>query len=111
MDGNSASNATICCIYFHIQTKLKREQQNMYKAAIILLVLCIGHALSSDDVIVKNLKIYSNCEEFFIKAFCYSPTPLGASNPQAGVSAQSSINSNISRMKVDSVDGELTIWE
>jgi hypothetical protein len=54
----------------------------MYKvhAFVVLVVLFLGQATAANnDVIVKNLKIYVNCEEFFIKCFCYSPTPLGRS--------------------------------
>jgi hypothetical protein len=84
----------------------------MYKGAVILLVLCIGTALSENDVIVKNLKIYSNCEEFFIKAFCYAPSPRGLSNVAANVSLRIFILLlNRYRVKEDFVDGESIIWE
>ena len=42
--------------------------------------------LADQNVIVKDNRLYVNCEEFFIKSFCYSPTPLGRSDPESNVS-------------------------
>lgn len=33
--------------------------------------------VSCSDVVVKNLKLYVDGSEFFIKAMCYNPSPLG----------------------------------
>ena len=73
---------------------------------VLLVVLLVGQATAVNDVLVKNLKIYVNCEEFFIKAFCYSPTPLGRSM-DPNVSLYSLKNINIVREKEVSALGEL----
>jgi hypothetical protein len=43
--------------------------------AVLLSLSCAVQAVN--DVIVKDLRLFVNCEEFFMKAMCYSPTPLG----------------------------------
>jgi len=62
--------------------------------SLLLAVLCLVGAHASitqeaseiiydDDVVVKNLKLYVEGREFFIKAMAYNPVPLGIANMTA----------------------------
>ena len=53
---------------------------------LIALILFVGLSCAANDIIVKNNRLYVNCEEFFVKSFCYSPTPLARSDPNVQVS-------------------------
>ena len=62
----------------------------------ILIFLALAHqTFAANDVIVKNLKIYVNCTEFFIKSFSYIPTPIGRSIAASNVLFISITISNI----------------
>jgi hypothetical protein len=50
---------------------------------ILLLAIVLSISVANagpNDILVKNLKLYVNCEEYWIKAMCYTPTPLGVAN-------------------------------
>ncbi len=42
---------------------------------VFLATTCL--VLAENDVVVKNLKLFVNEEEFWIKGMCYNPVPLG----------------------------------
>lgn len=48
--------------------------------ALVYIFIFAHGILAEEDVIVKDLKLFVNCEEFFIKAMCYAPAPLGYTN-------------------------------
>jgi len=50
---------------------------------LIAFVALLGLCCAENDILIKDLKLYVNCEEFFIKAMCYTPIPLGRSEPGA----------------------------
>lgn len=48
-------------------------------SAFILLITCF-QCIYANDIYVKDLKLFVNCEEYFIKGLAYQPTPLGYAN-------------------------------
>src|SRR5690349_20257657 len=57
---------------------------SMHSIALLFTVLVLVYtSFAASDVIVKDLKIFVDGEEFFIKAMCYHPTPLGIKSMNA----------------------------
>jgi len=51
----------------------------MYKfiSLVVLSLVLFYNSVRSSDIVVDNLKVFVDDEEFFIKAICYNPVPLG----------------------------------
>lgn len=48
----------------------------MARASLLLLLSIIGVSLAVNDVVIHNLKLFVNGDEFIIKGFNYQPAPV-----------------------------------